>query len=119
MGAGVSGPPPPPTRCDVDSPRARLCGGILWPGARTAAEVVAAKARPASSDDPTTAFNTNGSLHGVSLMEMGCGTGLVSLTAAALGAKDVFATDHSPDTLALVESAGSAQNLTVRTGGEA
>lgn len=87
--------------CDADSERSLLCGGVLWPGARTAAQALAA----------------HPSLAGKRVMEVGAGTGLVSLAASMLGAADVLATDHSPETLALINAAAEAQGLKqLRTG---
>ena len=60
--------------CDVDSERSDLCGGVLWPGARTAAHALASR----------------GPLAGKHVVELGAGTGLVSMTAAMLGAADVL-----------------------------
>ena len=60
--------------CDVDSERSHLCGGVLWPGARTAAHALASR----------------GPLAGKRVVEVGAGTGLVSMTAAMLGAADVL-----------------------------
>lgn len=80
--------------CDVDSERSHLCGGVLWPGARTAAHSLAC-----------------GPLAGKRVMEVGAGTGLASMAAAMLGAADVLATDHSSETLELIEAAARAQGL--------
>lgn len=81
--------------CDVDSERSHLCGGVLWPGARTAAHALASR----------------GPLAGKSVVEVGAGTGLVSMTAAMLGAADVLATDRSAASLELIEAAAEAQGL--------
>ena len=59
--------------CDLLSPRASLCGGVLWPGARSAAEALARH-----------------SLEGARVVELGAGTGLVSLIAASLGAAPLY-----------------------------
>lgn len=45
-------------------------------------------------------------------LELGCGTGLCSLTAAASGVREVLATDVSPASLELTAAAAAAQNLT-------
>ena len=84
--------------CDVDSPRGHLCGAVLWPGARSAAEALLA-AEPA----------------GKRVVELGAGTGLVSLVAASVGAAGVLATDASTATLELIEAAAAAQDLAVTT----
>jgi predicted nicotinamide N-methyase len=44
-----------------------------------------------------------------SILELGTGTGLVSLTAALSGAKHIVATDYNPFSLALLERAKSLQ----------
>ena len=54
--------------CDADSPRSAMCGGVLWPGSRAAAEALAEL-----------------SLAGRTVVEIGAGTGLCSLAAASLG----------------------------------
>ena len=84
--------------CDPDSPRSSLCGGVLWPGARCAAEALARW--PVASSR---------------VIEIGAGTGLVSMVAAILGADDALATDASTATLELIEAASSSQDLHVRT----
>ena len=66
--------------CDVDSERSHLCGGVLWPGARTAAHALAA----------------HGPLAGRRVLEVGAGTGLVSMAAAMLGAADVLGMFNVP-----------------------
>lgn len=87
--------------CDADSERSALCGGVLWPGARTAAHALAAR----------------GPLAGKRVVEVGAGTGLVSMAAAMLGAAEGVATDHSRATLELIEAAAAAQGLRqLRTG---
>ena len=104
--------------CDLDSPRSTFCGGVLWPGSQAAAEALVKLA--------TSPKNEKGSdRDGVSLLllanqrvlEIGAGTGLVSLAAALLGAKEVIATDASTATLELIEAAAAAQDLSsvVRT----
>ena len=80
--------------CDLDSPRASLCGGVLWPGARSAAEAL-----------------TRHNLKGARVVEIGAGTGLVSLVAASLGAADALATDASIATLELVEATAASHDL--------
>ena len=82
--------------CDTDSPRSAMCGGVLWPGSRAAAEALAEL-----------------SLAGRTVVEIGAGTGLCSLAAASMGAAEVVATDASPGVLELIEAAAAAQDLGV------
>ena len=82
--------------CDTDSPRSAMCGGVLWPGSRAAAEAIAEM-----------------SLAGCTILEIGAGTGLCSLAAASMGAAEVVATDASPGVLELIEAAAAAQDLGV------
>lgn len=89
--------------CDVDSDRSALCGGVLWPGARSAATTLATRLNARPSGTPAR------------VVEIGCGTGLASMVAAMLGATDVLATDASTATLELVEAAAASQDLPVRT----
>lgn len=75
-------------------------GLVLWPGADALAELIA------SEVDMT----------GLSVVELGCGTGLCSLVAASQGASKVLATDANPEPLELVAAAAAQQRLTaVRT----
>ena len=62
-------------------------GVVLWPAAQVVASAVA------SLD-----------LAGKSVVELGCGTGLVSLTAAACGAASVLATDYRAEPLELLRA---------------
>ena len=73
-----------------------MCGGVLWPGSRAAAEAIAEM-----------------SLAGCTILEIGAGTGLCSLAAASMGAAEVVATDASPGVLELIEAAAAAQDLGV------
>ena len=50
-----------------------------------------------------------------SYLELGCGTGLCSLTAAASGAASVLATDISATSLEYTAAAATAQSLKVQT----
>eukprot|EP00966_Prymnesium_polylepis_P226580 5241616-Prymnesium_polylepis.1 len=68
-------------------------GSRLWPAASFLSERLGAE----------------GDLAGLTVLELGCGNGLCSLTAAALGAESVIATDHVPHPLTLVERAAAAQ----------
>lgn len=71
-------------------------GLVLWPAATVIADELGQPALPCA--DRT-------------FMEVGCGTGLVSLTAAARGASRVIATDNNPAPLELVDRAAQAQGL--------
>ena len=95
--------------CDIDSPRSALCGGVLWPGARSAAESLVRwlAARPPAEKEEE-------GVGGAHVVEVGAGTGLVSLVAAKLGVEQtcsVLATDGSTATLELIEAAAAAQDL--------
>ena len=75
-------------------------GGLLWPGAVLLAQLLAS--------GPT--------LEGLTTLELGCGTGLCSLAAAARGASSV-ATDISPLSLQLTTHAAAEQGLDVQAPG--
>lgn len=72
-------------------------GALLWPGAVLLAQLLAS--------GPT--------LEGLTTLELGCGTGLCSLAAAARGASSV-ATDISPLSLQLTTHAAAEQGLDVQ-----
>ena len=67
-------------------------GSVLWPSAKTVS---------------TRLLELN--LQGKTILELGTGTGLVSLTAALSGAKSVLATDYSRFSLSLLEKAKTLQ----------
>ena len=75
-------------------------GALLWPGAVLLAQLLAS--------GPT--------LKGLTTLELGCGTGLCSLAAAARGASSV-ATDISPLSLQLTTHAAVEQGLDVQAPG--
>ena len=71
-------------------------GAVLWPAAWAVAEYLL-------TTENVSALNTDGApLTGVSIVELGTGTGLVSI-AAALGGAKVLATDYEPLALALTQ----------------
>jgi predicted nicotinamide N-methyase len=72
-------------------------GRVLWSSAPCVAQVVAGL-----------------QLHGARVLELGCGTGLVSLVAARLGAT-VLATDVDGGALLAVETAAAAARVTLST----
>ena len=76
-------------------------GAKLWPAAVAIAQELSALPPDA--------------LRGVSVLELGCGNGLCSLTAALLGASPVVATDVSADALTLTTEAARAMRLPVET----
>ena len=103
--------------CDADSPRPDLCGGVVWPGARLAAEYLLSSGM-VDLGGKDGAGGGNGKMRTV--MEIGAGTGLISLAAAKYGGSvggrvDILATDASVATLELIEAAAAAQDLGVRT----
>lgn len=67
-------------------------GAVLWPSARLVSEHL------------LKTFSTK-ELEEMEILELGTGTGLVSLSAALGGAKNVHATDYNPLTLQLLETA--------------
>ena len=71
-------------------------GALLWPGAVLLAQLLAEGPR----------------LEGLTTLELGCGTGLCSLAAAARGASAI-ATDVSPLSLQLTTHAAAEQGLDV------
>lgn len=79
----------------------RTKGGQLWPASVAIAQYLAAL--------------PSGALEGARVLELGCGNGLCSLTAAALGAHTVLATDVSTEALALTARAAREQHLTLET----
>ena len=74
-------------------------GSVLWPSAKTVSM------RLLQLD-----------LHEKTVLELGAGTGLVSLTAALSGAKGVLATDYSLFSLSLVEKARDLQHVPISAG---
>ena len=73
----------------------------FWPAATSLAHLIS---RSAAEDGA-----------GSSYLELGCGTGLCSLTAAASGAPSVLATDVSATSLEYTAAAAAAQGLTSLT----
>ena len=79
-------------------------GAVLWPAASAVANhLIQNIPNSYSSSDPKTLF------HGLTILELGSGTGLVSIVAAMGGAKSVIATDYEPIPLKFLNYA--AQNL--------
>lgn len=97
--------------CDVDSPRSKFCGGVLWPGSQGAAEALARVALSKVQTTMTAKIESDLLLENYRVVEIGAGTGLVSLAAAIMGAKEVIASDASTATLELIEAAAAAQDL--------
>ena len=79
--AGAVGPHDPLSSC-------------YWPAAAPLAELLSSVVRP-----------------GDTFLELGCGTGLLSLTAAKYGAHSCLATDKSPASLELTAAAADQQGL--------
>lgn len=75
-------------------------GLVLWPGAIVLAGLVGSSGLP---------------VRGRSVVELGAGTGLCALTAAARGAAEALATDLNPLTLELIKAAAAEQALGVKT----
>ena len=80
---------------------ANVYGLKLWPGALAVAESLTSLA----------AARESSSLAGLTVLELGCGNGLASLTAAALGAEEVTATDISESALLFTRSASTFGGL--------
>lgn len=95
----------PTTASDGASPHDPL-SSCYWPAASALARVLGALT---SLDDVN---------EGCKYLELGCGTGLCSLTAAASGVAAVLATDVSPASLECTAAAAAAQNLTAVTTAE-
>ena len=74
-------------------------GSVLWPSAKTVSM------RLLQID-----------INGKSVLELGTGTGLVSLVASLSGAKSVLATDYSMFCLSLLEKAQTLQNVPIPPG---
>lgn len=74
-----------PIGSQVDDPY----GVVLWPAAQVVANIIA----------------TLPAIHGATVLELGAGTGLCSLTALRCGAKHVFATDYRSEPLELLREA--------------
>lgn len=74
-------------------------GSVLWPSAKTVSM------RLLELD-----------LKGKTVLELGTGTGLVSLTASLSGAKSVLATDYSRFSLSLLEKAKTLQSVAIPEG---
>jgi len=86
-------------------------GAVLWPAAWAVAEYLL-------TTENVTALNREGApLTGVSIVELGTGTGLVAI-AAALGGAKVLATDYEPLALALTQYSAfkfHGKNLQIET----
>jgi len=76
-------------------------GTVLWPSALTVASYLLTRV------GSTTTANT---LNGLSVLELGAGTGLVSLVASLSGAKMVIATDYEEAPLKLLKYAATHLN---------
>lgn len=76
-------------------------GVVAWPAAKT----VAVRLLQLSAAD----------MRRWSVLELGAGTGLVSLTAALCGSPRVIATDFNPACLKLIQEAAKMQSVTVAT----
>lgn len=70
-------------------------GAVLWPASSAVAEHM---------------LSSFSSLDGMTVLELGAGTGLVSIVAAMAGASDVIATDYEPIPLTLLEYAAEKLN---------
>lgn len=79
-------------------------GAVLWP----AASAISNHLLEQFPSDPSK--DGNSPLHGLTILELGAGTGLVSLTAAMAGASRVIATDYEPIPLTLLEYAAQQLN---------
>ena len=73
-------------------------GAVLWPSARLVSEHILS-------------IFSKEELSRMTILELGTGTGLVSLSAALGGAKDVIATDYNPLTLSILEKAIEVNNI--------
>lgn len=80
----------------VESTALEKVGGITWPGGRGLATFLASHPHL---------------VRGQSVLELGCGSGLGSLAADALGASSVLATDDDEDALARSEKGGVEKTL--------
>lgn len=84
-------------------------GAVLWPAASAISNHLLTQCR--NSEGPP--------LAGLSILELGTGTGMVSLAASLGGASKIFATDYEPVPLRLLEEAQSKFNnglTTIETG---
>lgn len=72
-------------------------GAVVWPAARTV------------SRHMIQLLNNHYNPSNTTILELGAGTGLVSLTCAIMGCKKVISTDYSPFTLQLIERAKTLQ----------
>jgi predicted nicotinamide N-methyase len=73
-------------------------GAVLWPAAYSVSKCILGR-----------------DLQSTKVLELGCGTGLVSLTAVLSGAKKVVASDYNPLTLSLLEKAMTLQRKSLPT----
>ena len=93
----------------------------VWPTARVAAHCLVQAAVQLHKEKPTRTMSaenassgSSGPLSHLTVCELGCGPGLPSLTAAALGAKQVFATDVDALALRMVQTAAHDQGWSDR-----
>lgn len=78
-------------------------GSVLWPAAWATANFLLTKS------------DLNLRLPSMAVLELGTGTGLVSVTLAKAGARRVVATDYEPLTLSLVEYAAEKLHNSIKT----
>ena len=79
-------------------------GSVLWPAASAVSDYLLTTVVEESS---------KGSLEGLTILELGTGTGLCALTSALGGASKVMATDYEPIPLKLLEYAAASVNVQV------
>lgn len=84
-------------------------GAVLWPAASAIASFLMTNmSLPLSAKDSTT--NATRPLEGLSILELGAGTGLVSIAASLAGASRVLATDYESVPLQLLDFAATNLN---------